>query len=243
MKTSVLIFFLLISSVSMAQLTTDRPDQTESSSTVGKFNLQLETGFSYEISKYGSLDFDEFVAPTTLIRFGIIETLELRFVAQYSSSEFDSKSTSGLNDIELGAKIELLNNPEKNIEMAFLTHIILPTAKKELSNGDYVIVTKLAISHEISNRLAFGYNFGFDYIPNEDVIITYSAALGYSLTDKLGAYIEPYGGIIDMNDIELNGDFGFTYLINDHFQLDLSSGVGLSHNMKYIATGFSWLID
>lgn len=41
----VLIPLLLLSSVDLkAQIVTDRPDQTESSSTVGKGNLQLETG-------------------------------------------------------------------------------------------------------------------------------------------------------------------------------------------------------
>jgi hypothetical protein len=39
-----------------------------------------------------------------------------------------------------------------------------------------------------------------------------------------------------------NFDGGFTYLINDNFMLDLSSGVGLTNNAPdyYLAFGFSF---
>jgi len=54
--------------------------------------------------------------------------------------------------------------------------------------------------------------------------------LGYSLTDRLGAFVELFG------DVPMSApgtpatsfDGGFTYLVSENFQLDALAGVGLS---------------
>jgi hypothetical protein len=59
---------------------TDRPDQTESSSVVPQWRLQIETGVSHEWVETGM---DEYENNTnygsTLLRFGLLKFLELRF--------------------------------------------------------------------------------------------------------------------------------------------------------------------
>ncbi len=58
-------------------------------------------------------------------------------------------------------------------------------------------------------------------------------ALGYSINDKLGAYIE---GFYDNNYQLL--DAGFTFLLNSETQFDLSGGLDISDN-AYISVGFA----
>lgn len=59
-------------------LSTDRPDQTESPTAMPKGFIQVETGSSYESSKKNIINFENYSYNSTLIRYGLINNLELR---------------------------------------------------------------------------------------------------------------------------------------------------------------------
>ena len=122
-------FLLLISKVFSKEFITDRPDQTESSITVGKNNFQIESGALYLKSD----DSNSFFGPSTLLRYGITNGIELRFVSQYESTKIGLDGSdikySGFNDLEFGTKIQFLRKDDLNTELAFLSHVILLTAK------------------------------------------------------------------------------------------------------------------
>ena len=63
---------------SIESLVTDRPDATEASSTVGKGVFQVETGAFYESFKDNNNTYENFTFNTTLLRYGILDNLELR---------------------------------------------------------------------------------------------------------------------------------------------------------------------
>ena len=71
---------------------------------------------------------------------------------------------------------------------------------------------------------------------------TYSLAVGFTINDKWGFYIEPYGEWLNFQSIASNLDGGFTYLLQQNIQLDISYGLGLNYHMHYTSLGFSWLI-
>lgn len=242
-KNIILIGFLLIMSKAFSQkIITDRPDQTESSITAGKNIFQIESGVLYQKDD----DLNSFFWPSTLFRYGITNGIELRFVSQYESTKngLDGVDTkySGFNDLEFGAKIQLLKKSTINTEMAFLSHIIIPTAKKNLTSNHIGVVNKLSISHAITDKMGLGYNIGYDYVGLKSSF-TYSLALGFQLSKSIGFYIEPYGKWEESNNYESNFDMGFSYLVNDNFQLDTSYGLGLNNDMQYLSAGFSWRIQ
>ena len=84
--------------------------------------------------------------PTTLFRYGISKGIELRLVIQFEKIKTDIGSISGLSDFEIGTKIELLNQKEKNTQIAFLTHFIIPSWSKDLRVDKVGIVNELAFS-------------------------------------------------------------------------------------------------
>ena len=55
-----------------AQITTDRPDQTEASSTVGGGNLQLESGLLIGFDGETQNSHRQILAPTNLFIYGIM---------------------------------------------------------------------------------------------------------------------------------------------------------------------------
>ena len=86
-------------------LVTDRPDFTESSSTVGRGVFQLEAGTTYSEFAGGT---DVTTLGEVLARWGVTEYLELRF--QLPTYEWDSGSSgshSGFVNSGVGIKLDL----------------------------------------------------------------------------------------------------------------------------------------
>lgn len=222
-------------------IVTDRPDQTESSSTVPKGSFQIETGVLVGFTDTDDVSERHLLLPSTLFRIALSEGLEIRVVSQLESIKnktFD-ETFSGMSDLELGAKLQLFKKENVNTEIAFLSHLILPTGSKEITIDEFGTINKLSISHALSESVGIGYNVGYNYFGDGKGDLTYSLAIGFGITDKLAVYIEPYGDLVEFDDHVSNFDAGFTYLIKDNFQLDFSFGTGLNHTMNYISIGCS----
>lgn len=241
----VLVLCMSVCSISLFSQTivTDRPDQTEASSTVPKGSIQLESGILLQKEKLDIVDIESFAAPSNLIRYGLTSGFELRLFHQLEKlSANGTKVASGMNDIEIGAKVQLLKKEDVNTEIAFLTHIILPTGSDALTIDKFGTINKLSIAHELNEKSGIGYNIGYNNYGIGKGDFTYSIALGYSLTDKFGLYVEPFGEFVEFDEHIASFDAGFTYLAQENLQLDISYGLGLNHDMSYYSLGFSWNI-
>lgn len=231
MKLRLIFIALLISNslVFSQSIITDRPDQTESSSTIK--GVQIESGLLVESDIY---------MPGTLLRLAITDNIEVRVFNQFEFIKGDNKLLT--SDLEIGTKLQLYQKENSNVEMAFLSHIIVPTGSAMTTNDKIGTINKLCISYPNNNKIGVGYNIGYNYFGEDKGDVTYSIVLGSKLTDKVSIYIEPYGEVINFNNNISNLNYGLTYLINDNFQLDCSSGVGLNHDMNFVSFGFSWRI-
>ena len=238
----VLLCFLFSYNLS-AQIITDRPDQTESSSTIDAGSLQIETGLLIGFESENSISTRQLLAPTTLFRYGITKAFELRLLSQFETFRTNGFSTQGISDLQIGTKIQLLRDPTKNTEIAFLSHLIVPTGSPEITLDNYGVINKLSISHGINDDVGIGYNIGYDNFGEASGNLTYSIALGVSVNDRVGVYIEPFGEFTNFEQHVSSFDAGFTYLANENLQFDFSFGTGVNHNMNYISLGFSWLMN
>lgn len=224
---------------------TDRPDQTESSSTINKGSLQIESGILLAFNEDDLTSERQILAPTTLFRYGISKGLEIRVVSQFESLK-DQKTTqkvNGISDLEIGTKIQIFKKENINTEIAFLSHVILSTGSESLTNDAFGTINKLSISHELSDAMGLGYNVGYDYFGRGKGDLTYSIALGISITNAFSFYIEPYGSFVDFDSYESNFDAGIAYLIQDNCQLDFSFGTGINYTMNYLSIGCSINIE
>lgn len=222
-------------------IVTDRPDQTESSSTVEQGSLQIEAGVLLGFTEDDITTERQLLAPTTLFRYGITNRIELRVLSQFESlkDQNTSQQINGISDLEIGSKIQLFKNENINTEIAFLTHLILPTGSKQLSNDAFGTINKLSVSHKLSDNMGVGYNIGYDYFGMGKGDLTYSVALGIAITSKIGLFVEPYGALVGFDKHEANFDAGITYLLKENAQFDFSFGTGINHTMNYLSIGFS----
>ena len=238
-------FILLISShLSGQTINTDRPDQTESSATVPNKSLQIESGILIGFTEASGISQRQILAPTSLLRFGLFQFAELRFVSQIEQFKNYNLGTDqlGISDLELGTKIQLFRKDGIGTEVALLSHWVIPSGSSILSNGVNGTMNKLCISHSLGENLSIGYNLGYNYFGIGQGNLMYSLAVGYSISNKVGVYIEPYGELTNLKTYVSNFDAGFTYLIHEQLQADFSFGIGLNNKMNYAAVGISWLM-
>lgn len=239
-----LLFVLFLGELSGQTIVTDRPDQTESSSTVGKGNLQIESGILIGFEEEGTVRGRQILAPTTLFRVGVTKGFEIRVLSQFENAkdQLSEETINGISDLEIGFKAQLLQKEDVNTEIAFLSHLIMPTGSTGLSLEKFGTINKLSISHSLSENVGLGYNIGYNYFGAGKGDLTYSLALGVGITEKAAIYVEPYGDLVELEDFVANFDAGATYLVNDDLQLDFSFGLGINHKMNYISVGISWIL-
>lgn len=224
------------------ELVTDRPDQTESSAVIPHKSLQIETGF---VMANNPTDFTEqksFAYNTTLIRYGLLENLELRLGMEYLGDVVTMKNTdttntiSGLSQVYAGFKVKIAEEDGWKPEIAFLGGLVLPfTAGKDFKPEYSAANIRFSFAHTLSDKFAIGYNLGAEWDGETAVPgYFYSVALGIGLTDKLGMFVEGFGLLPEEGESEHLFDAGFTYLVLPNFQLDLSGGIGLIMKMLQI---------
>lgn len=237
----IFVLFFVTGILSAQEIITDRPDQTEGSTTVPFKSLQIEAGVFFKRSN--GIQANNY--PSVLWRYGITKSVEFRLLTQFETNKTinNSLQNNGISDLQIGAKIQLFKKENVNTEIAFLSHVIIPSAKRELTNDKLGTINKLSISHLISERMGIGYNVGYDFFGTGSGNLTYSIALGISLSEKIGFYIEPYGEFLEFENHFASFDTGFTYLLKSNLQLDISYGTGLNYSMNFFSTGVSWNIS
>ena len=235
MKNRFLIFLFLLfnGSFVFSQITTDRPDQTESAEVLQTGQIQIESGISIEDSQSNI---------NTLFRIGIIEGIEIRINSNYLiNDELSFMKKSSFSDFEVGAKFKIFNKTPNNIKVAFLSHLSIPTASEVFSNNVYGLLSRLNVSHDLNNESQIGYNLGYNKFKKIDGQFIYTIVYGRSL-DSFGIFFEIFGDD-SKNSSNINFDSGITYLLDNKKQLDLSIGKGINNEMFFISGGISINID
>jgi hypothetical protein len=219
------LFLALDKVTAQDQIATDRPDQTESSSTVPHKSFQMEMGGVYLFDEPGNAGWGG-----VLIRYGVFDGFELRLGTAYGSYADTSGNVNGLNPVEIGFKSYITEERGCLPEISLIGAIVIPgLASSSLDIKYPAPVMKIAASHTLSQVFSLGYNLGAIWDGESPVPIwSYTLALGVSIAEKAGFFIEPYAYFQNGAEPQhlLNG--GFTYKLKPLVQLDISGGAGLS---------------
>ena len=229
----IFLFLLLNCSLVFSQITTDRPDQTESAVVLSSGQIQIESGILIENSQSNI---------NTLFRIGIIEGIEIRINSNYLiNDKLSFMKKSSFSDFEVGAKFRIFDKNQNNTKVAFLSHLSIPSAIEVFSNNVYGLLSRLNVSHDLNNESQIGYNLGYNKFKKMDGQFIYTIVYGRSL-DSFGIFFEIFGDD-SKNSSNINFDSGITYLLDDKKQLDLSIGKGINNDMFFISGGISINID
>jgi hypothetical protein len=237
-----LFIFLFLPEVSAQELITDRPDQTESAVTVPLGSLQIETGFVYESFHENSFDYENYSIAGTLFRYGLFENIELRFGTAYLINKA-GVTNKGLGDFLLGTKINFIKEESGLFDFGMLIHAALPVGAEAFKPGYIEPELIASFSKTLSDRFSMGFNAGGSLnSATDELIYIYTGTVGIYLTDELSAFLELYASFSTKIFPEHYFDGGFTYLLSENFQLDISGGKGISgiENLWFISSGISF---
>lgn len=235
--------------VALKPFETDRPDMTEASSTVPQGYLQVETGGFYQTFEKNQIKTENFTYNTTLVRYGLSNNFELRLgwnlqedVTQINGQKLDNVS-SGISPLLLGMKVYITEEKGWIPEISLIGHVFLPfTASTDYRPETTGVDFRFSLAHTLSEKSSLGYNLGMAWgNDSPEASYIYTIAYGYSISEKLGAYVELYGDLPeDIKAIHL-WDAGLTYLISNDLQLDMSFGTSITEGQDLlISAGLSF---
>jgi hypothetical protein len=234
----------------LRDLTTDRPDLTESPFTVDAGRLQIETNmFGYSRSRP---DQDGTISrtydyATTNFRIGVASSAEFNVVVKpygvIRTQPLDpSEATrhSGIGGVGLRAKINLWGNDSfgrpGTTALALLPFLTLPTDRDNgVSPDDTEGGLIVPFAMKLTDRLGFGLNGGFHVVRNDEGAGTHiewlsSASLSYEWTERFSTYYEMAGRVGAPGARGGTGIIatGFTYKLSKNVQLDGGINIGVT---------------
>ncbi len=235
-------------------LVSDRPDFTEASTTVGRGVFQLEAGYTYIQDEADGIEVRTHSFPETLFRYGVLaDWLELRCAWNYGIEETIAQGpptsrVDGATDLYLGIKLAL--TPQEGIlpEMALMPQMLVPTGGSAFTNEETLPGLSWLYGWDINDFLSTAGSSQANMRIDDgsgDKYVQYAQSwtIGYSLTDKLGAYTEWFAlfpsGADTVKPVHYF-DGGFTYQFTNNLQWDIRGGVGLNDEADdfFVGSGF-----
>ncbi len=225
------------------ELSTDRPDKTESAFTVPAHRWQLEAdAFIFRLDEHGT---DPAIARTTgwsaaavNLKLGITDRLDVQFILpawneqEQKFADGHRERTRGWSDFTIRAKLNLFENDRGDTAMALMPFFTLPTAGGAF--GSDSIEAGLIVP--LAAKLGGGWNLGTMIeadLRREDRRPTFagiaSATLSHDITERLTGYVEWW------NEWTRPGwastfDAGLTFRITPNAQLDAGANIGLTRS-------------
>ena len=234
----------------LRDLTTDRPDTTESPFTVDAGHVQIETnlfGYSKSRADAEGTRTDSYEFATTNVRLGLTNQSEINVVwqpygfARNRSRDLASRTRdSGIGGLDIRAKVNLWGNDTfgepGSTAFALLPFITLPTDRRNGISPEATevgLIVPLTIS--LTDKFGLGLNAGVNGVKDSDLSGRHaewlgSASLSYAWSDNLGTYYEAGArvGTDDPRGEPVVLGTGLTYKLSENLQLDAGVNFGVT---------------
>ena len=226
----------------LRELTTDRPDKTESPYTVDAGHYQIEL----DLLNYTQDCTDQTVqtlaiAPINL-KVGLFNNVDLQFIAETYTIQRTSghdpqahETVSGFGDVLIRCKTNFWGNDGGTTAGGMMPFLKLPTGATELGNGavEGGIIFPLAIT--LPQEWSMGLMTEADHLRSSDSSNYHqefinSITFGHGIIGQLAGYLEFFSSISSERDVEWIGtvDFGLTYKLRSNVQLDAGVNIGVT---------------
>lgn len=214
-------------------LSAERPDITDSCSTVGRGVLQLESGVT--IQRDG--DERRMSLPDTLLRIGTSSRAELRIgVPTLVDSRVTTWRSSGVSDVGVSFKMRLskpgVGRGITHPKLALTAQATLPTGSSAVGEPNWQPGLKLGAGYSVSGRLGVTMNLACDRASDAGVRFdrfTGSASFEYKLSSRLHPileYLRAAPAAPGDRDAELV-DIGAALWVSKDLALDMLAGINV----------------
>lgn len=227
----------------LREMATDRPDTTESPTTVDAGHVQVELSFvAYERDRHNperdGIEVEAWNVAPLNVRIGLTHDTELQVMLDgYVRAEARlpalglRERVSGLGDVTLRLKRNFLGNDGGDTAWALMPFVKFPTNTGDVGNNDFEGGVILPVNFTLGG-------IGFAAMTEVDVVrnaaddgyaltLVNTLAYGFDITDRLGAFVE-LASFSGEGRHALAFDCGLTYAVHADLQLDCGVNFGLT---------------
>ncbi len=232
----------------LREMSTDRPDKTESPYTVdaGHFQIEMDlVSFSYDkynTGRDGKLVRTWNLAPMNL-KVGLRNDLDIQFIVQPQTYERTSDPAAGVskkrgfNDFITRVKWNLWGNDGGTTAFALMPYVKLPTNQDDLGNRSVEggLIVPLAV--ELPAGWGMGLMTQLDIVRDETSSGSHpefvnTVTFHHDIIGDLRGYVEFYSSVSTERGSDWVGtvDLGLTYALTKDIQLDAGVNIGVTRS-------------
>jgi hypothetical protein len=222
----------------MREMSTDRPDTTESPYTVDAGHWQLEMSFfDYSRDHADGIRSQAWGFGLVNLKAGLWNHTDFQMIfdsytREKSTGAHISERASGFSDVTLRLKTNLWGDDGGDTALAVMPYLKIPTGT-DLSNDEWEggLIVPLGIA--LNDRVGLGLMAEVDVVHDEDTgghewEFLHSATAGFGLTEQLGLYVELVGIAGPETDYQALFDTGLTFSVTDNLVFDAGIRLGLN---------------
>ncbi len=243
----------------MRDLSTDRPDTTESPYTVDAGHFQLEMSlvdYTFDRRNEENVTRRSVSVAPMLLKLGIMNDFDLQIgIDPYTREREKDRTTderttlSGFGDITVRTKFNLWGNDSGDTALALMPFVKFPTATGDLGNGKIEGGLIVPLAFDLGNDIGAAVMTEFDVVRDGDnerytIDWVHTATISVPLVAELSGFVE-YAGFANLNHAEQYRayfDCGLTYGLKPNTQLDCGLRLGLTRASDDLGmfAGISW---
>lgn len=232
----------------LRELSTDRPDQTESPYTVDAGHFQVEMDLVNAVidedrSGGGEVQTTDFAVAGINLKVGLLNHVDLQFVFDtYVHSRIEDRiagtaaDASGSGEFQTRLKINFWGNDGGRTAFAMMPFVKWPLPESDLRNGE----TEGGVIFPFAMDLGGGWGLGamteFDFVSDNsgghEVEYFNTITVGHDIVGDLGGYVEFAALVAPWSHEEWQGQvaLGFTYGFSEDLQFDWGCNFGVTES-------------
>lgn len=223
----------------LRDMSTDRPDKTESPFTVDAGRLQIETDLvGYTRERQDGMTTETVDILPFNVKVGLTDATDMQVIyGAYSRTRRDGAidDDRGFGDVTIRLKHNLWGNDGGWTAVAVMPFVKLPANTLEglddSVDGGLIVPLAFDVGHGFGVSIMSEVDMvrsadGRGYVPT----FIQSATLAYDITDNLGLYTEAYveRSTDDAAHTIVTFDTGLTYAVTENLQLDAGANIGVT---------------
>jgi hypothetical protein len=233
----------------------ERPQLADISPIVPRRRFQLEAGYTFLADDSAGIRLREHVFPGLLARLSVTDNVEFR--VGWPGIVWDSltdratgieTTDSGAADIDLGIKLDVLDQSGYRPQLSLITSLAFPTGSDDISAERVQPLASIAYSWVLDDRWILGGTTGLGAMNERGDRfreIHQSIAVQRLITSRLGAYGEWFalfraGSEDDRPQHYLDG--GVTFLVTEDLELNWRTGFGINDRAQDFFTGVGFSV-
>jgi Putative MetA-pathway of phenol degradation len=220
------------SETSLRDLSTDRPDTTESAYTVDKGRYQWEVEMA-SFTRDGG-EWTEYSLAEWNMKYGLTDRADLQLVMPLYTHV--RSGDEGYGDTEIRLKYNLWGNDSGETAMALMPFVKIPTAGGSLGNdafeGGLIVPYSFSLPNDWSCAVMAEIDLAYEDTEDDYHLVGLVSATGsHAITENTAGFLEIVGifSAESSDDTEAYFNTGFTWAMADNWQLDGGIRVGLTH--------------